>query len=148
MLRVPDGGLREKRCPRRAAPTNRFTQPIERITGRRVRAFVSGIDANADVASEMFVLEPETRDDERSPEHSLGVMLVDRAFFSGSGRWRWSMIAGCHTPVSLRGAAPSTRRPIRAFSTRGQRTAVGCRRRATRRSVCVRSRVDGVLVRR
>ncbi len=35
-----------------------FTEPVERITGRRVRAFISGIDTNADVAAELFVLEP------------------------------------------------------------------------------------------
>lgn len=35
-----------------------FVEPIERITGRRVRAFMSGIDTNADIACELFVLEP------------------------------------------------------------------------------------------
>jgi hypothetical protein len=35
-----------------------FCDPIERFTGRKVRAFVSGIDVEADVASEMFVLHP------------------------------------------------------------------------------------------
>ena len=34
-------------------------EPIERITGRRVRAFISGIDTAADVALEFFILEPE-----------------------------------------------------------------------------------------
>jgi hypothetical protein len=41
------------------AEAGRFTEPIERITGRRVKAFISGLDSNADIASELFVLEPE-----------------------------------------------------------------------------------------
>ena len=35
-----------------------FVGAVERITGRHVRAFVSGIDARKDVASELFYLEP------------------------------------------------------------------------------------------
>lgn len=35
-----------------------FTEIIERITGRKVRAFVSGIDTRKDVSSEVFYLEP------------------------------------------------------------------------------------------
>jgi uncharacterized protein YbcI len=31
---------------------------VEKITGRKVRAFVSGIDTNKDVSSEVFYLEP------------------------------------------------------------------------------------------
>jgi uncharacterized protein YbcI len=50
--------LRDIRMLFQYAETSRFTEPIERITGRQVRAFISGIDTNADVASEMFVLEP------------------------------------------------------------------------------------------
>jgi uncharacterized protein YbcI len=34
-----------------------FRQSVERITGRRVRAFVSGIDTDTDVSSEVFYLE-------------------------------------------------------------------------------------------
>ncbi len=41
------------------AEAARFTEPIERITGRRVRGFLSSIDTNADIAGETFVLEPE-----------------------------------------------------------------------------------------
>jgi uncharacterized protein YbcI len=41
------------------AQARRFTDPIERITGRRVRGFISGLDTNADIASELFVLEPD-----------------------------------------------------------------------------------------
>jgi hypothetical protein len=35
-----------------------FVGAVEEITGRRVRAFVSGIDTKRDVASELFYLEP------------------------------------------------------------------------------------------
>jgi uncharacterized protein YbcI len=38
-----------------------FVQTVERITGRKVRAFVSGIDTKRDVASELFFLEPQAR---------------------------------------------------------------------------------------
>jgi uncharacterized protein YbcI len=34
-----------------------FRESVERITGRKVRAFVSGIDADTDVASEVFYLQ-------------------------------------------------------------------------------------------
>jgi uncharacterized protein YbcI len=50
--------LRDIRMLFQYAETSRFTEPIERITGRRVRAFISGIDTNSDIASEMFVLDP------------------------------------------------------------------------------------------
>ena len=36
-----------------------FIEAVERATGRKVRAFISGIDARTDVSSEVFVLEPE-----------------------------------------------------------------------------------------
>jgi uncharacterized protein YbcI len=36
-----------------------FVGAVERITGRKVRAFVSGMDTKRDVASELFYLEPE-----------------------------------------------------------------------------------------
>jgi uncharacterized protein YbcI len=36
-----------------------FVETVERITGRKVRAFVSGMDTRRDVASELFYLEPE-----------------------------------------------------------------------------------------
>jgi uncharacterized protein YbcI len=35
-----------------------FREIVERITARRVRAFVSGIDTRRDVSSEVFYLEP------------------------------------------------------------------------------------------
>ena len=36
-----------------------FIEAVERATGRKVRSFISGIDARTDVSSEVFVLEPE-----------------------------------------------------------------------------------------
>jgi uncharacterized protein YbcI len=36
-----------------------FVRAVEQITGRKVRAFVSGMDTRQDVASELFYLEPE-----------------------------------------------------------------------------------------
>jgi uncharacterized protein YbcI len=37
-----------------------FVATVERITGRKVRAFVSGMDTRRDVASEVFYFEPES----------------------------------------------------------------------------------------
>jgi uncharacterized protein YbcI len=50
--------LRELRLLFQYAERERFCAPIERLTGRRVRAFISGIDTESDVATEMFVLHP------------------------------------------------------------------------------------------
>ena len=36
-----------------------FREAVERITGRRVRGFVSGMDTEQDIATEVFYLEPE-----------------------------------------------------------------------------------------
>jgi uncharacterized protein YbcI len=51
--------LRDVRMFFQYAERTRFTDPIERLTGRKVMAFISGLDTDADVAAEMFVLEPE-----------------------------------------------------------------------------------------
>lgn len=40
-----------------SATADKFREIIERLTGRRVRAFVSGIDADVDICSEVFYLE-------------------------------------------------------------------------------------------
>lgn len=50
--------LRDLRLLFQYAEVAAFCAPIERLTGRKVRAFVSGIDARADLATEMFVLHP------------------------------------------------------------------------------------------
>jgi len=52
------GRLRDLRLLFQYAEEAAFCDPIERLTGRKVRAFVSGIDAKADLATEMFVLHP------------------------------------------------------------------------------------------
>ena len=52
------GRLRDLRLLFQYAETSAFCDPVERLTGRKVRAFVSGIDTEADLASEMFVLHP------------------------------------------------------------------------------------------
>lgn len=51
--------LRDVRMFFQYATEARFLEVIERLTGRRVVAFVSGIDTVHDVASEVFYLEPE-----------------------------------------------------------------------------------------
>jgi uncharacterized protein YbcI len=50
--------LRDIRLLFQYAREKDFRETIERITGRRVRAFVSGLDTSADVATEVFYLEP------------------------------------------------------------------------------------------
>ena len=50
--------LRDTRMFFQYATVDEFVGAIEQITGRRVRAFVSGIDAEKDVSAELFYLEP------------------------------------------------------------------------------------------
>ena len=50
--------LRDTRMFFQYASVPEFVETVERITGRRVRAFVSGIDTEQDVSSEVFYLEP------------------------------------------------------------------------------------------
>lgn len=49
--------LRDTRMYFQVATADKFREIIERLTGRRVRAFISGLDANADVCSEVFYLD-------------------------------------------------------------------------------------------
>jgi hypothetical protein len=51
--------LRETRTFFQYASEQEFVEATERITGRRVRAFVSGTDTRVDVSSEVFYLEPQ-----------------------------------------------------------------------------------------
>jgi uncharacterized protein YbcI len=51
--------LRDVRLYFQHAREKDFRDTTERITGRRVRAFISGIDVEQDVASELFYLHPE-----------------------------------------------------------------------------------------
>ena len=55
--------LRETRMFFQYATVAEFCEPVERLTGRKVRAFISGLDAVADgLAVELFVLHPEGYD--------------------------------------------------------------------------------------
>jgi uncharacterized protein YbcI len=54
--------LRDLRLLFQYAEIERFCDPVEKLTGRKVRAFISGIDTEVDVATEMFVLHPEGYD--------------------------------------------------------------------------------------
>jgi uncharacterized protein YbcI len=51
--------LRDVRLFFQYAREDDFREAIETITGRRVRAFVSGTDTRQDVSAELFYLEPE-----------------------------------------------------------------------------------------
>jgi uncharacterized protein YbcI len=53
--------LRETRMFFQHARERDFRDAVERITGRRVTAFVSGTDTTADVSCEVFYLEPASR---------------------------------------------------------------------------------------
>jgi uncharacterized protein YbcI len=53
--------LREMRTFFQHACESDFRGSVEEITGRSVRAFVSGIDTEKDVAAEVFYFEPEPR---------------------------------------------------------------------------------------
>ena len=50
--------LSELRLLFQYADASAFRGPIERLTGRKVRAFISGIDTRTDVSSELFLLHP------------------------------------------------------------------------------------------
>jgi uncharacterized protein YbcI len=52
--------VREIRMFFQHASVREFVGTVERITGRQVRAFVSGMDTHHDVATEVFYLEPAT----------------------------------------------------------------------------------------
>ncbi|MGE5527187.1 MAG: Na-translocating system protein MpsC family protein [Methanosarcina sp.] len=49
--------LRDTRMYFQSATAEKFREIIERVTGRRVRAFISGLDAGEDVCAEVFYLE-------------------------------------------------------------------------------------------
>ena len=55
--------LRDTRMYFQYASVREFCQPVERLTGRKVRAFISGIDTEEEgLATELFVLHPEGYD--------------------------------------------------------------------------------------
>jgi uncharacterized protein YbcI len=49
--------LRDTRMYFQYATEEKFLEVIERVTGRKVRAFISGLDSSKDVAAELFYLE-------------------------------------------------------------------------------------------
>jgi uncharacterized protein YbcI len=49
--------LRDTRLYFQAATDEKFREIVERVTGRKVRAFISGLDAETDVSAEVFYLE-------------------------------------------------------------------------------------------
>jgi uncharacterized protein YbcI len=52
--------LRDTRMYFQYATDDKFREAIEEITGRRVIGFISGIDTAADIATELFYLEPQS----------------------------------------------------------------------------------------
>ena len=54
--------LRDIRMFFQYATVTGFVEPIEEITGRTVRSFISGIDTEEDVSAELFVLYPRGED--------------------------------------------------------------------------------------
>jgi uncharacterized protein YbcI len=50
--------MRDVRLYFQHATEPKFREAVERVSGRKVRAFVSGMDAGQDVATEVFYLEP------------------------------------------------------------------------------------------
>jgi uncharacterized protein YbcI len=50
--------LRDTRMFFQHATKDQFTEVVERLTGRKVRGFVSGMDTHKDISSEVFYLEP------------------------------------------------------------------------------------------
>ena len=62
--------LRDLRMLFQYAEVDEFCEPVERLTGRKVRAFVSGIDTDADLATEVFVLHPAGYEGEPRRQHA------------------------------------------------------------------------------
>lgn len=54
--------LRDLRLLFQYAEIEVFCAPVEQLSGRKVRSFISGIDTEADLACEMFVLHPQGYD--------------------------------------------------------------------------------------
>lgn len=53
--------LRDTRMYFQSATHDKFIEIIERVTGRKVRAFISGLDAGVDICAEVFYLENKER---------------------------------------------------------------------------------------
>jgi uncharacterized protein YbcI len=69
--------LRETRMYFQYASTSEFGEPVERLTGRRIKAFISGIDTEAEgLAAELFILHPEgSTEPSRLNGHENGLPL-------------------------------------------------------------------------
>jgi uncharacterized protein YbcI len=64
--------LRDVRLFFQHATESKFSEIIERLTGRTVRAFVSGMDTHADVSSEVFYLYPKGQEGPSASTRSTG----------------------------------------------------------------------------
>jgi uncharacterized protein YbcI len=74
--------LRDVRLFFQHARERDFRDAVERITGRKVRGFVSGMDTHEDIAAELFYLEP---DDDAASLHPLpSETRADRSGRDGS----------------------------------------------------------------
>jgi uncharacterized protein YbcI len=54
--------LRDTHMHLQDATTPEFCEPVERITGRKVRSFIGGIDTGIDLSVQVFVLHPDGYD--------------------------------------------------------------------------------------
>jgi uncharacterized protein YbcI len=59
--------LRDVRTFFQYASESEFRETVEEIVGRKVRAFISGLDAEQDVSAEIFYLEPLQTDETQLP---------------------------------------------------------------------------------
>jgi uncharacterized protein YbcI len=69
--------LRDTRMFFQSATEDKFCEVVERVLGRKVRGFVSGIDTAKDISAELFYLEPRAGGDNGSagaagPDPSAG----------------------------------------------------------------------------
>lgn len=73
LVRIGEHGrLRDTRMVFHYASIREFCEPIEVITGRKVRAFISGIDTEVDgLSTEMFVLHPKGYEGRSRLEHAV-----------------------------------------------------------------------------
>jgi uncharacterized protein YbcI len=67
--------LRDLRLFFQYASVHEFVEPVERLTGRRVKAFISGMDTEEDIAVETFLLhaggsDAPSRADKAEPQSS------------------------------------------------------------------------------
>ena len=58
--------LRDTRMFFQYASEKEFRNTVEQITGRKVRAFVSGVDVEQDLSTELFYLEPSGQSDDET----------------------------------------------------------------------------------